>query len=1297
MIPLRTAPGDLVAGRFAIEELTGSGGMASVYRARDLVAGTRVALKVLRGGHEADRFTREASVLAELDHPAIVRYVAHGQIDEETLFLAMEWLDGEDLSRRLKRVGLTLEECVLLGARVAGALAVVHASGIVHRDLKPGNLFLCGGEVGRVKLIDFGVARLLGGAMTQTGSMLGTPGYIAPEQARGLPSVDPRADVFSLGCVLYRCLAGRAPFRGDDVLAVLAKLVFEEPPRVREARPEIPPELDALVGRMMAKDPAERPADGAAVVREFERLGARRGEGPAPPAAAITSLEQRLVSVVVTAPANVDAAVASVRAPFDPVPDLGAALRPFGADLVVLADGSAIVTLAGQGEPTDRAARAARCALAIRSHLPDREMVLATGRDAASGPLPFGEVIDRAVRMLRPAVKAGGAPRVRVDEVTAGLLGSGFDVGGDAVSLFVRREYEPLEAAPRTLLGRATSCFGRDSELATLDAIHEACVGEPAASAVVVVGPAGAGKSRVLHEFLHRLAARGTPSAIWTARGDPTAVGSPLRMLGQAVRRALGILDHDPPALRRQKLRARLARHLRGDDLGRVSAFLGELCGAPSSEQSSVELLAARRDRVLMGDQMRRAFEDFVEAECRSGPVIIVLEDLHWGDLPTVTWIGAALRRVRDLPLMVLGLARPSVNELFPGLWDDQNGQRIMLGGLSRKAAERLVREVLGDRPSPAEVAEIVARAAGNAFYLEELIRAVAEGKGDALPETVLAMTEARLNRLDPQARRVLRAASVFGTVFHAAGVAALLGEDRSSPDPWLDVLVEREMVAPRPDREIEGGRAYAFRHAFVRDAAYAMLTEEDRRLGHRLAAAWLLGREGQVDAVVLAEHLERGGELHGAVAWYERAAEQALSGNDLRGVLTRARRGVDCGAEGEALGRLLVLRAEAHAWLGETTEAIADADRGIALLAEGGPEWLGAISLLARLTARVGDYDRLGAIGAIVLDLAERDAGAPCAIACARVGLQLLFAGRNEAACALIDRAERASLAASPPDPAIVASVSRAKGYRAMFAGDLGVFMEMTELQTKSCEQMGDIRLANASRQAVACAYTELGAYAAAERALREVLVEAERMNLREIAALARANLANALALQGSLDEAREALAEALAFAESHSQPRLEGGCRTYLARILFFASDARGAEREARAAAAIPGVAPPARALALAELGRALLVQGRALEALEVASEARRLALSPSGVEEGESLIHLVYIEALAAAGRAADRGPAIAIARDRLLERAAKISDPGWREKFLTQVVDNARIVELGGGLPAAPPSPSTIGSP
>ena len=715
ILRLSMQPGDLVLSRFEVERCAGTGGMGIVYRAKDLATGVPVALKVLHAGDESvahGRFLREARVLSELTHPAVVRYVAHGVTPDGHAFLAMEWLEGQDLAAQLAGgEGLSLAESVSLASRVSEALAAAHARGVVHRDVKPSNVFLPGGDIARAKLLDFGVARLTQAtrAPTASGLMLGTPGYMAPEQARGSSSVDARADVFSLGCVLFECVAGRPAFVGQHVMAVLAKILFEDAPRLSELRADTPEPLVNLVARMLAKDPSRRPASGGAVLQELstlEGLDAERRVRPVRRPPALTRGEQRMTSVIV--------AMAASRVRSSPLAETVAAddtisairpLRPpadaFGAQVEHLLDGSVVASLSEQGAATDQAARAARCALSIRASLPDARVVLATGRAIVSGRLPIGEVIDEAVRMLGETSEGEGSPLqegpvqvaeahakrrsqgalapmgpVIVDDVTAGLLDTRFDVRGGKAGLELHGERESKPGA-RTLLGRPTPFVGRERELSVLTGVFEECAGEPVARAVLVTAPAGVGKSRLLFEFLRTVEGR---AGVLVGRGDPMRVGSPLGMIAPALRALAGLSDGDNAATRRKRLAARVGRHLREGDCARVTEFMGEIAQVPFSDEGSVQLAAARRDAMLMSDQMRRAWEDFLEAECRERPVVLVFDDLHWGDMASVQFVDSALRRLEDRPLMVLALARPEVHDIFPKLWAEREAQESVWG-----------------------------------------------------------------------------------------------------------------------------------------------------------------------------------------------------------------------------------------------------------------------------------------------------------------------------------------------------------------------------------------------------------------------------------------------------------------------------------------------------------------------------------------------------------------------------------------------------------------------------------------
>jgi serine/threonine-protein kinase len=253
--------GETIAERYEIEELVGHGGMSSVYKARDSLLERHVALKILHEQYSADedfveRFKREARSVAQLQHPNIVTVIDRGEEDGRQ-FIVFEYIDGENLKEHVVRKGrLDAREALEIALEVAHGLAFAHDQGLVHRDVKPQNILLNGD--GRAKVTDFGIARSVDvDGMTQTGTVLGTSNYIAPEQASG-QRVDAHSDVYALGVVLYELLAGELPFPGESFVAVAMKHMHEPAPNLLDVRGDVPLRVAAAVDRALEKDPEQR-------------------------------------------------------------------------------------------------------------------------------------------------------------------------------------------------------------------------------------------------------------------------------------------------------------------------------------------------------------------------------------------------------------------------------------------------------------------------------------------------------------------------------------------------------------------------------------------------------------------------------------------------------------------------------------------------------------------------------------------------------------------------------------------------------------------------------------------------------------------------------------------------------------------------------------------------------------------------------------------------------------------------------------------------------------------------------
>jgi serine/threonine protein kinase len=275
--------GETIAGRYKVEELVGHGGMSSVYKARDALLERHVALKILHEQYSTDedfveRFKREARSVAQLQHPNIVTVIDRGE-ENGRQFIVFEYIEGENLKEHVVRQGrLDVREALEIADEVARGLAFAHGQGLIHRDVKPQNVLLNGD--GRAKVTDFGIARTLDvDGMTQTGTVLGTSNYIAPEQASGQP-VDAHSDVYALGAVLYELLAGEVPFPGESFVAVAMKHMHEPAPNLLDVRRDVPLRVAAAVDRALEKDPEQRFPTMDAFAAELEACLAELDQGP---------------------------------------------------------------------------------------------------------------------------------------------------------------------------------------------------------------------------------------------------------------------------------------------------------------------------------------------------------------------------------------------------------------------------------------------------------------------------------------------------------------------------------------------------------------------------------------------------------------------------------------------------------------------------------------------------------------------------------------------------------------------------------------------------------------------------------------------------------------------------------------------------------------------------------------------------------------------------------------------------------------------------------------------------------
>jgi eukaryotic-like serine/threonine-protein kinase len=1276
--------GELVAKRFRIERLAALGGMGAVYQAWDEPGKQPAAVKVVARprGEGVERFARESSLLAELSHPAIVRYLAHGLTDASAPFLAMEWLDGHDLAAHLRTQPLTLDESFALVRRICEGLQLAHRHGVIHRDVKPSNIFLPRASPRDAKLIDFGIAHQQSEAprLTEAGAQLGTVGYMAPEQAMGESDIDARADVFAVGCVLHEVLTGRPAFTASHKLAVMGKVLREEPPRVSELNAGLGGDIDELVARMIAKAPEQRFGSIDELLRALNELRVPTGIPPLPLAISrrerAIGAEQRIVSVIL----GRGLANEPITMPRPDAERLASAFedltRQFDADWSPLRGGGLLLVLGADrlANASDRATKAARCALRMHALRPELTLAVATGSFETTLQGPVGAAIDRAAGLLAEDDPVD-APALLVDELTAGLFGGKFDLQQRADgALLLIGELEELDA-PRLLMGKLTPCVGRDKELALLEATLAECSEDHVARAVLVTSPPGIGKSRLGRELVARARSRGS-ARVLTARADPLSAGSSLGLMHRLIRSAVGLPTGQDPLRQQQALRSYLQNMVGEEALPWTHEFMCELLGVPlHTTACSLLMRTARADSEVMREQYRRVLECWLDAECAQRPLLLLFEDLHWGDLPSIVYIDDALRTFASRPIMVLALARPEIQDTLPRLWARAGAQVIPLQPLTRRAAERLVGATLSGATPEAITSRIIALSEGNAFFLEELIRRAAEG-GTEFPETVLAMVQSRLDGLDPEARRVLRAASVFGEVAWAAGVDALLC-DRTS-ELLLDELVHTEILVPHANSRYPDQREFAFRHALLRDAAYATLAPVDVAPAHAAAGDWL-ARHGERDALLLADHFERGGKAARAVPLLVRSALAAVEGGDFPGAIKLARRGLAIGASGHDRGTLLLVSSTAASWGLHAPAEMDELREALDRLPHASSQWWLALSGLIFGSSEKGDAEA----GQKYLELAASTAPGPELTAYYGQSLQTLGStsvviGQPEIGWALVGRFDTIAVDDPRCDQLFLVWRDIARSFLATYSTHEGRWL-IADALGWSRDSVAAMRSAGSKFGESVALYMYgtlwlfCGVYDQAEQTFVASIQAANQTGTRLMAQYSELLLSWVRLRLGRADEA----SAGLTLCAASQDFTIAHGVQCARAELLAHGGDLQGALQ--CASTATLGAAAPYRRMAwctVARMHEQLGEPKRALAAVESAAADG----NPCPNLEFEGQLRLIRARALRALGDEAGAQRAVQEALTFLDDVAQQLREPWLRDAFLERVEAHRALREL-----------------
>lgn len=1262
-----------------------SGGMGTVYRGRDLVRGDRVAVKVVREAtaEMLERLRREADVLSELQHPALVGFRACGEIQGVGAYIVLDWIDGFDLARRLRHGPLAFGDALELGRQLASGLASAHKRGIIHRDVKPQNVILRGGAPTRPVLIDFGIATLAGlpSGLTMVGLTIGTPGYMAPEQARGEAEMDARADVYGLGCLLFHCLAGSPPFVGDSAVAIVAESLLSEPPRLSSRMPAVPAAVDEFVSTLLAKERSKRPADGSEVERSLVELIRDLDAGEQREPHGVSHVERRMlvaVSVVLNPTRDsldpmettiVDdpprSSAASRRDPELRTSPIRGAFLPalasrFGGVLQAIHSKGLCATWSSTDSAMESAQRAARFALATIESDP----LSAVG--VAMGPSAVGAAPDEAI-VTQATTLASEAGRALVSASTQALLANEFSLHEFAPNVLELAHGHVTDA-----LRTSRPLRGRDRELALLEGSFVAVCEDRRAQVLFLTAEPGFGKTRLLRAFQERRESVASSLCLY-ASANSVSTDTPLALVRLVVARALIALGSLGGSFSTSE-QALAGLGQRSEWSARVP-YLRRCLG----EEVDTERGLATRDPLLIEAKTAEALGDLLtELGEHATSLVLAIDDADQADFASMRVLSLTIRRASQGALLCLIAAAKKVDPTFETRLGAVHCERIRVAKLSKLAASLLVRDELGERASTKRVTEIVNLAEGHPTLLRELVQqAVVAGEAPLVPTTLVASLESKLSRLDPELRRVLRAASIFDGAFWLGGLLAILGtDDKRLVAAQLSLLADRDLIAASSASRFDDESEWTFAQPLLRDAAYGMLADADKLRGHALAAEWLV-KMGESDDASLARHFEASGELEFAAVHWLAAARRAFALGDNAVAASLSNRTIGLAPDSETLTHAQLLLGELLAVGQHPLEALRLLREAASAFPRHSQRWLEATMLEASVSMQHSASNHVDLVRELVTLLRNRPELVPKPHLLSHFVAWCLRHRLADLANDVIEVLGEAAARGSPDDRGVPADLLRCRSWLAAFAGNYDLCLRHDREALRIATAVDDVRRTARCMVDIGYDLLMLGDFTEARDQLRGAIALAEPRGLVFLASSAKHNLGVALHRLGD-DEAALAL-ELRSIEEAQATGDLLSAaqCQNYAGQIYVALGQLEEAQLQFERALGVATL-PHVRCLIVAWLARVALRRGQpALAELRI-REAESIAETVV-LEEEWFLVPLVRIELLEERGETSAAEQAVREVMTKLVARADLIHDPALQKLFLTAIPDHRAIME------------------
>jgi len=1261
--------------------------MATVYDAVDTRSGRAAAVKIIGGDQLTEagrsRFEREARAMLSVHHPNVCAAYDFGELDDGLLYLAMERLHGEDLRARFQREGrLPVATAVRIVRDAAAGLAAAHRRGLIHRDVKPSNIFLVRTSPNsppNVKVVDFGLAIFShggdGAKVTRTGEIVGTPGYMAPEQTRGDRREDGRTDIFSLGVCLYTAITGVSPFGSDAAIAIVVRMLTVDPEPVRNLCPELPIELCDLIMRAMARDPEIRHESMTAFVAALDEL--------------IPSLSDKVPSIWLADTDEVRyeynaledeqrVVTAMVANGVRNVPEVVGVIRRYGGTPTELSTDQVVGLFGAESLQGDEADRAVRAALALESNC--RVIGIGTGR-AQQGHGHFSGQALMGAESVTAALPSG----VLLDDHTRQRIGQKYVTEGSRVI----RLADAMPQAQRLDL------VGRDAELSDIGGRMRRAFDEEEPAGVLLLGAPGVGKTRLCQELVASIRFEDATVLTFEGRGESNRRYSSWHAVAVALRELAGLTEDSPPERCIEVMRELAAEAGAEDPCG---YFLAAAMGAELPAGISDAIDTARSEPKVMRYQVVNALGDFLEACTAESSVLFVIEDVQWADSASLELAEILSNRMQRAPFFVLMTGRPHAITERAELFESPILEQRHIKELSRKAAGTLANKALGGLSAEITdtIVDVIAEhSAGNPFFIIEIVdhiseKLIAHGADgfdrDAftLPLTVEAAVQSRLDHLPATDKDLLKRASVFGERFWREALEAQGGPEIGDALArlWRGGLV---LKLARRDVRLAGFEEYAFKHRVVREVAHGMLTRAQRRALHEAAGRWLAAIP-QAPIAEAAGHLSEGGNARAAAPLWAGAAEQARRDGDLSGVLKNLDRALQGTEDPEEAARLRLLRITAavesgHYDIAEAELRDLEPQRP---LTDVGMEaqalfWQGRVERVHKGSGSGQNHRAAHALFGHAAELYEQVGDMPgLARTLASMGISESYGGLGTGR----ELAERA-VAVAGENRRARAQALASLSLLLTNAGLLSDARAAAERALDDAVSAGDLALEVSVRGDLAYLHVQLGSYAAAADALREVIEQAKRVGDLRSQGYAWHNLGLALLRCGHLEQALDAEDKALDMAAEGGNTRLAAYCQLYRALILLETGELDRAFKAGQSALisnACTAEEPSVRT-ALAMIHHAA---GRIQDGLEEADRAASLREDAGGrMQELEAELFWVRSALLYDSGLN-DEGDAVLQSARTIILEAADTAAGGKqaRRQFLWGIPVHRWILELTG---------------